>query len=122
MIWINLYKIFNFFLLVGSPGHTGKSGPGGILSIEVELLAAVAAGVARADKEEVVDGRDASRVTLGVVGYVVIPAGPLVRRHHTEGRARLKLNIIIAINRFILWGKKDYNKAELEILSHSDTY
>ena len=77
-------------IVVRSPGHTGKSGPGGILSIEVELLAAVAAGVAGTDKEKVVDGCNRSRVALGMVGYVVSPAGSLVCRHNTEGQVRLK--------------------------------
>ena len=74
--------------VVGSPGETGKGGPGGILSIEIQLTAAVVTGVAGTDEQEVVDGRHPCRVSLGVVRYVVIPAGSLVSRHNTEGRIK----------------------------------
>ena len=72
-------------IMVGTPGHAGKRGPGRVLSIEVQLLAAVAPGVAGTYVEEVVDGRDSGRVALGVVWDVVSPAGSFIRCHNTAG-------------------------------------
>ena len=73
--------------MVRTPGHTGKGGPGRVLSIEVQLLAAVAPGVAGTDEQEVVDGRDPGRVALGVVRDVVSPTGSLISCHNTAGQS-----------------------------------
>ena len=74
-------------IMVRTPGHAGKGGPGRVFSIEVQLLAAVAPGVAGTDEQEVVDGRDPGRAALGVVRDVVRPAGSLISCHNTAGQS-----------------------------------